>query len=77
MLFVPEDGAGSGIVRFSGFPRSHALVVLSVCVRVSVMCMYVCVRVCVCACATTYRIASSTHFATGAISRARATLPAV
>lgn len=47
MLFVPEDGAGSGIVRFSGFPRSHALVVLSVCVRVSVVCMYVCVCVCV------------------------------
>lgn len=73
MLFVPEDGAGSGIVRYSGFPRSHAHVAYDVYMRVCMciyiyiictcMCMYVvCVRV---PCAATYRIASTTHFATG------------
>lgn len=52
MSFVPEDGAGSGIVRFSGFPRSHAHVVLG---RATCMYVYVCVCVRV-PCAATYRV---------------------
>lgn len=72
MSSVPEDGVGDRIVRFSGFPRSH----------VYLHAVYLAVCVCVCAsvrCAATYRIASTTHFATRAISRAfsLATLPTV
>lgn len=52
-----EDGADGGIVDFQDFLGR---------VRVRTSDVYVCSR-----CAATYRIASTTHFATGAISRSR------
>lgn len=66
---VPEDGAGGGIVRFSGFPRSHTHT------RTRTYAFVYNVRAGVYMCAVrgdaTCRIASTTHFVTGAISRAR------